>query len=77
VDGIRNCRENRLRYVNKMENSHLPKLTLQFQPNGKRDIGPPNTYIEQERMKANKLPRTGLSPKPTTFMMMKMMMIII
>jgi hypothetical protein len=44
-----------------MENNRLPKLALQCQPHGKRDIGRPRRRWREQHQKANKLRKTALT----------------
>ena len=57
-----------------MENNHIPKLALQCQPHGKRDIERARRrWRQQDHLKASYIGQ-NLSPKPTTLMIMMMMM---
>jgi hypothetical protein len=61
VDEIKNYQLNWLKHVNRIENSRLPKLALQYQPHGKRDVGRPRRrWRKRDHLKTNGLHRTGL-----------------
>jgi hypothetical protein len=43
VDETQNYPNNRLQHVKRMENARIPRVALEYQPQGKRDIGRPKT----------------------------------
>ena len=43
VDEIKSYQKNWLQHVKRMEHARIPRMTLECQPKGKRDIGRPKT----------------------------------
>jgi hypothetical protein len=62
LDGIGSYQQYWIQHVYRTENNRSGNLTLQFQHNGKRDIGfPRRRWREQFYLKTNELYRTGLT----------------
>jgi len=59
VDESKNCQQKWVQHVNRTESNRLPELALQYQPCGKRDVGLPRGWREQDHLKASELHRTG------------------
>jgi hypothetical protein len=43
VDEIQSYQKNWLQHVKRMEHSRIPRMALEYQPKGKRDVGRPKT----------------------------------
>jgi hypothetical protein len=51
VDEIQNYQKNWLQHVNKVEHAGIPRMTLEYQPKGKRAVGrPKRSWRDHQRL---------------------------